>query len=64
MTLHLTVPSMACSACGETIAKAIQAVDPTAAVQADPKTKRVKIETTASEATVKQAITGAGYAVA
>jgi copper chaperone len=55
---------MACSACGETIMKAVKAVDPNAIVEANPKTKLVNVETQASEATVKQAIRGAGYAVA
>ncbi len=64
MILQLKVPKMACSACGETITKAIKAVDATATVQADPKTKLVSIETEASEAVVKQAITDAGYSVA
>jgi copper chaperone len=64
MTLQLTVPNMACSACGETITKAIQAVDPTATVQADPKTKLVSVETQASETTVREAITEAGYSIA
>lgn len=64
MTLQLTVPNMACSACSDTITKAIQAVDPSATVQADPKTKQVNIETQASETEVKQAITAAGYTVA
>lgn len=64
MKLELTVPNMACSACGETITKAIQAIDPTATVQADPKTKLVGVETQQSETAVKQAITAAGYTVA
>lgn len=64
MTLQLKVPNMACSACRETITKAIKAVDATATVTADPKTKLVSIETEASEAVVKQAITDAGYSVA
>jgi copper chaperone len=64
MALQLIVPNMACSACGETITKAIQAVDPTATVQADPKTKLVSIETRQSETTIKQAIADAGYSVA
>ncbi|MBD2772095.1 heavy-metal-associated domain-containing protein [Iningainema tapete] len=64
MTLQLKVSNMACSACGETIAKAVKAVDPAATVQANPKTKLVSIETQASEAIVKQAITDAGYSVA
>lgn len=64
MTLQLKVPNMACSACGETITKAIQAVDPTAKVEADPKTKLVRIETQTTEAAVQEAITAAGYSVA
>jgi len=64
MTLQLTVPNMACSACGETITNAVKAVDPVATVQADPKTKLVNIETQQSETAIKQAITDAGYTVA
>ena len=64
MTLQLKVPNMACSACGDTIAKAITAIDPTAQIQADPKTKLVNVETQAAETAVKEAIVGAGYTVA
>lgn len=63
MTLQLTVPNMACSACGETITKAVKAVDPAAVVQADPKTKLVDIETQASETAIREAITAAGYSI-
>ena len=64
MTLQLTVPNMACSACSDTITKAIKAIDPAATVQADTKTKQVNIETQAPETAIKQAITNAGYTVA
>lgn len=64
MTLQLTVPNMACSACGNTITTAIQSIDPAATVKADPKTKLVNVETQASEDSIKQAITNAGYTVA
>ncbi|TFI55748.1 copper chaperone [Mastigocladus laminosus UU774] len=64
MTLQLTVPNMACSACSETITKAIQAVDSAAMVQTDPNTKLVTIETQASETEIKEAVTAAGYSVA
>ena len=64
MTLQLTVPNMACSACSDTITKAIKAIDPAATVQADTKTKQVNIETQATETAIKQAITNAGYTVA
>ncbi|NJR64463.1 MAG: heavy-metal-associated domain-containing protein [Leptolyngbyaceae cyanobacterium CRU_2_3] len=63
MTLQLTIPSMACSACADTIAKAVTALDPVAKVQANPKTKQVSVETQVSEGAIKQAIAAAGYPV-
>lgn len=62
MTLQLTVPNIACSACGD-ITKAVKAVDPTAIVQADAKTKLVSIETQTSETAVKETITAVGYSI-
>jgi copper chaperone len=64
MPLQLTVPNMACSACGDAIAKAIKVIDATATVQADPQAKLVSIETQAPEMSIKQAISEAGYTVA
>lgn len=64
MTLQLKVPSMACSACADTITKAVKTIDADATVQADPKTKVVNVETQASEAAIKDAIAAAGYPVA
>ncbi|MBD2037411.1 heavy-metal-associated domain-containing protein [Phormidium sp. FACHB-592] len=63
MAIELTVPNMACSACSDTITQAVQAIDPSATVQADTKTKLVVIETQTPEATVKAAIVAAGYSV-
>jgi copper chaperone len=48
MALQLTVPKLACSACTNTLTKAIQTIDSTATVQANPKTKVVSVETQAS----------------
>jgi copper chaperone len=64
MTIQFKVPKMACSACGETIAKAVKGVDPSATVRADPKTKQVEIETQALKSEIVQAIAAAGYPVA
>ncbi|MFQ4138967.1 heavy-metal-associated domain-containing protein [Nodosilinea sp. PGN35] len=64
MTLELNIPDLACSACVDTVTKAVQAVDAAAQVSADPKTKRVSIGTSASEDAIKTAITRAGYTVA
>jgi len=54
---------MSCAACASAIATAVQGVDPTAQVQADPKTKFVTVETRANDAAVKTAIATAGYPV-
>jgi len=61
MTLQLTVPKLACSACVNTITKAVKTVDPNATVQAEPKTKQVSVKTQASETAIKEAIAAAGY---
>jgi copper chaperone len=55
---------MACSACVETITQAVTAIDPSAQVEADTKTKQVNIETQKSELEMRQAIAAAGYTVA
>ncbi|QIR36172.1 heavy-metal-associated domain-containing protein [Tolypothrix sp. PCC 7910] len=64
MTLQLTVPNMACSACANNITNALKAVDANANIQADPKTKLVSIETQASETAIKEALAAAGYPAA
>jgi len=61
MTLQLKVPKMACSACANTITKAVQAIDSAAGVEADIKTKLVAIQTAKSESEVRKAIASAGY---
>ena len=73
MTLQLTVPNMACSACATTIMQAVKVVsalrnsegtDPAAQINVDPKSKQVNIDTQANEAAVRDAIITAGYTIA
>ncbi|MBD2436322.1 heavy-metal-associated domain-containing protein [Nostoc sp. FACHB-110] len=64
MTLTLTVPNMACSACANNITNAVKTVDANAVVEADPKTKLVNVETHVSEQTIKEALAEAGYPAA
>ncbi len=52
-----------CDACVNTVTKAIANVDPAAKVSADVDKKEVIVETTSSEADVRQAITSAGHTV-
>ncbi|MBC5793978.1 MAG: heavy-metal-associated domain-containing protein [Sphaerospermopsis kisseleviana] len=61
MTIKLTVPGMACSACANNITNAVKAVDANANVEADPKTKLVNVDTQASETAIKEALVAAGY---
>ncbi|MCG6134132.1 MULTISPECIES: heavy-metal-associated domain-containing protein [unclassified Anabaena] len=63
MTLQLTVPNMACSACANNITNAVKTVDANANVQADPQTKLVSVDTQASETAIKDALAAAGYPV-
>ncbi|MBD2293418.1 heavy-metal-associated domain-containing protein [Anabaena sphaerica FACHB-251] len=61
MTIKLTVPGMACSACANNITNAVKAVDANANVEADPTTKLVNVDTQASETAIKEALVAAGY---
>jgi copper chaperone len=63
MTYQLQVPSMACSACVDTITQAVLKVDAAATIEADTQTKAVTVMTEQPEAVVRAAISGAGYPV-
>ena len=64
MTMTLTVPSIKCEGCGETITKGIKASDADAKVSVDIKNKTVEVDSEMSESSVKQAITATGHEVA
>lgn len=61
MTIKLKVPDMACDVCAQTITQAIQNLDNRASVTADSQTKQITIETQASESSIREAITSAGF---
>lgn len=63
MKLELTVPSMVCEGCIDTVKKAISKKDETAAVSIDLETKKVAVETNCSTTDIKEAITAAGHTV-
>jgi copper chaperone len=63
MTVKLTVPSILCEGCVETVTKAIQSVDAQASVRVDLATKEVSIETIASLADLTAAIDEVGHEV-
>ncbi|GBO56499.1 hypothetical protein APA_4834 [Pseudanabaena sp. lw0831] len=63
MNLTLSVPSIGCASCIETIAKAIQSVDASAAVTGDVTTKSLDIESQLPEAKIRELIAIAGHKV-
>ena len=63
MTINLKVPSMVCEGCTETIKSAILTHEPKAQVDINLDTKQVKVDTEASEESIKQIITAAGHKV-
>lgn len=63
MSLKLSVPSIGCASCIETIAKAIQSVDPTAIITGEASTKSLDINSQLSEVELRKIIAIAGHKV-
>lgn len=61
MNLTLSVPSIGCSSCIETITKAIQTVDASAIVTGDAATKSLDIESQLTEVKIRELIAIAGH---
>lgn len=59
--MDLKIENMTCGGCAKSVTKAIQSVDPGAAVETDPATRTVKVETTATAAALQKALEDAGY---
>lgn len=59
----LKVPSMVCDGCVETVSKAIVTEEPEAKVDIDLESKQVKVDTEASESSIRQAIVATGHSV-
>jgi len=64
MSLKLSVPSIGCASCIETITKTIQSVDATATIAGDVASKSIDIESQLSEVKIRELIAIAGHKVA
>jgi copper chaperone len=62
--MQLTVSSIVCQGCADTITKAVKNLDGHAVVQVDVATKQVLVESQADEAAVKAAIAATGHQIA
>lgn len=58
---ELSVRNMTCGHCVNTVTRAIQSVDKSAAVQVDLQTGRVSVESTAAADDLLKAVNEAGY---
>lgn len=61
MALTISVPSIACEVCGQTITKAIQNHSPGAVVTVDVAGKAITVEGIADETTLRAIVTEAGH---
>ncbi|MFM7600874.1 MAG: heavy-metal-associated domain-containing protein [Pseudanabaena sp.] len=64
MNLTLSVPSIGCASCIETITKAIQSVDASAIITGDFTTKSLDIESQLTEVKIRELIVIAGHKAA
>ena len=60
-TFEFIVPKLACQVCVGNVTKAVQELDENATVDADPKTKVVKVTSDRQEANVRDVLAAAGY---
>jgi copper chaperone len=62
--MQFHIESITCSGCARGVTRAIQSVDPTAEVEADPATHTVDVTTTAPRERLAAALADAGFAPA
>jgi copper chaperone len=59
--IEMTIPAMSCGGCAKGIARVCAAVDPKAKVEADPRSKRLTVESVEPREKFAAALTAAGY---
>lgn len=62
--MQFHIETMTCGGCARGVTKAIQSVDPSAEVKADPATRRVDVTTTAPRERLAAVLADAGFATA
>lgn len=59
--MQFHVEDMTCGGCARSVTRAIQALDPKAVVQADPPTRLLEVESSASAEQIVAALKAAGF---
>lgn len=59
--MQFHIENMTCGGCVRGVTKAIQRVDPQAEINADPPTRRLQVNTSASREEIETALNDAGF---
>lgn len=59
--IEMTLPDMSCGHCASTVTQACKTVDPTAKVEVDLDSKKVRIDSAGDRQDFTEALTEAGY---
>ncbi|MBN9491057.1 MULTISPECIES: heavy-metal-associated domain-containing protein [Pannonibacter] len=58
---QFNIPNMTCGGCAKSVTKALQSVDAGARIETDPAKREVRVETSATEADLREVLAEAGY---
>lgn len=59
--MRFHIDNMTCGGCARGVTKAIQSVDPSAEVTADPPSRQVEVKSVAAQAAIEAALREAGF---
>lgn len=59
--MRFLIENMTCGGCARSVTRAIQSVDPTAGIQADPSSRRVTVQSEKPQASFLTVLEDAGY---
>lgn len=59
--MRFHIDNMTCGGCARGVTKAIQSVDPSAEVAADPPSRQIEVKSTATPAAIEAALREAGF---
>ncbi|MBP1804877.1 heavy-metal-associated domain-containing protein [Rubellimicrobium aerolatum] len=59
--IRFDIPDMTCAACAKRVTRAVQGVDPSAQVEADPPSREVRVTSAARPEALMAALAEAGY---
>lgn len=62
--MQFHIKNMTCSGCARSVTRAIQSVDQSALVKADPENRKVDVETSASRTEIEAVLAEVGYPAA